>query len=141
MQDDISGCMPFTEEDALHEILLKTLIAQAWEKGNLSEENRQIVSEWIRYFNLEGPEKERVLSRLSEPVDSFQGEVFNNELRAALVKAPLRARIAEITGHFESRKNLATLERDYLAWIKHLLKDRIGIEQLFQDAWASKKPD
>ena len=125
----------FTEDDAFNEILVKVLIAHAWSEGQINQNARDVVLEWLKYLNMEGPEKERTLKSLESRVDPFQAEIFNNELRAALIRGSQRDRLKNICDHFRSVKRKSpAFEVNFLVALGSILADRVGIERLFQDS-------
>lgn len=130
--------MSFTQDDCRKEILLKMMIAEAWGRNNPpsppSEEDRAVISDWMETLCLEGPECGRVRSLLENPVDEFQAELYESELKAMLhvitgggneVKATLERMLGK-------RKKIYDLEARLARKVATLVGDQSGIEQLLQ---------
>lgn len=128
--------MSFTQDDCRKEILLKIMIAEAWGRTDPpsppSEEDRAVIQDWMEALCLEGPECGRVRSLLETPVDNFQAELYESELKAMLhmmsggdgeVNATLDRMLSK-------RKKIFDLESRLARKISTLVQDRSGIEQL-----------
>ncbi|MEQ9367272.1 MAG: hypothetical protein RIF32_23780 [Leptospirales bacterium] len=128
--------MSFTQDDCRKEILLKIMIAEAWGRTDPpsppSQEDREVIQDWMTALCVEGPECGRVRSLMENPIDSFQAEMFDSELKAMLhmiasgggeVKATLDRMLGK-------RKKIFDLESRLARKIASLVEDRSGIEQL-----------
>ncbi len=126
--------MSFTQEDCRKEILLKVMLAEAWADGNRpTEEDRQVLEDWITSLSMEGPECGRVRKLLETPVDEFQAELYSSELKATVhaMGADERDMITQtLERMLTRRKHVYPLERKLAERVHDLIDDRSGIEQL-----------
>lgn len=130
--------MPFTQDDCRKEILLKLLIAEAWGRTDPpsppSDEDRVVLAEWMNALCVEGPECGRVSALLDTPVDRFQAELYESELRAMLhgVSNASEAVAGTLDAVMGNRTELRDLEKRLKERVETLLEDQSGIEQLLQ---------
>ncbi len=127
--------MSFTQDDCRKEILLKIMIAEAWGRTDPpsppSEEDRAVIQDWMTTLCLEGPECGRVRSLLDNPIDSFQAEMFDSELKAMLHMMAGDGQVQETLDRMlGKRKKVFDLETRLARKVASLVDDRSGIEQL-----------
>ena len=124
--------MPFTESDSLKEIVMKVMIAEAAAlNGKISDEDREIIVDWMDNLQMEGPEKVRIKTLLTEEFDSIQISVFFNQLHAALSDREKKEGIKEITDRIlKDRKTIFKLEKKLQAKIQEMINDQSLIERL-----------
>ncbi|MBX7058197.1 MAG: hypothetical protein K1X75_09025 [Leptospirales bacterium] len=131
--------MAFTEDDNCREILLKVLIAEAWRNGGPSDDDRDVIEDWIQALALEGPERSRVLGLLNRPVDDFQAQIYDGQLKAALSShggcQRMKAAQNRILGR---RRRPFPLEIQLARHIEEMLRDRSGIQLLVEDAQSAQ---
>ncbi len=88
--------MAFTNSDCLKEVLLKLMVAMAWEGSAVPQERREVIDRWISHLLIEGPEMERIYNLLNCPVDQFQKNILQNELKTLLVFEEERQQLTAI---------------------------------------------
>jgi hypothetical protein len=129
--------MSFTQDDCRKEILLKVMIAEAWASGAPpSAEDRAVIGDWMETLCLEGPECGRVRALLEHPIDSFQAELYESELKAMLhMMGTSGAEVVQTLDKMLShRKKIYDLEARLARKVASLIDDRSGIEQLLHRA-------
>lgn len=126
--------MAVTEDDTLREVILKNMIGEAWAAGELTAEDRTIIEDWIGILALEGPERERLVDLLSRQIDSFQAEIFHNELKAVLVRATNIAKAREILRKMlEGRSRVHPLEERLREAVERILGDKSQLERMIEN--------
>ena len=123
----------FTQEDSLCEILLKVMMAEAWQAGPLDDERRSLVEGWLQTLCMEGPECARIQALMDRGIDAFQAELHESELRAALASEENRRRVRRLLDRIlGQRRTVFPLEAAVTEKIERLMNDRSGIERLLQ---------
>jgi len=121
--------MPFTEEDNCHEILLKIMLTCAWVReggatDGPSEEDIQVLEDWIQALGVEGPECCRVRDLRGRRIDDFQAMLYDSQLKAALASSSGRRRVEDALGRMLSRRaRLYPLEEALRERIQSFLGD------------------
>ena len=133
--------MSFTQDDCRKEILLKMMIAEAWGRNQPqtppSEEDRAVIHDWMETLCVEGPECGRVESLLNTPIDSFQADLYESELKAMLtvMGGGASSKVRDTLDHMlGNRKHIFDLEERLARKVAGLIDDRSGIDQLLQRA-------
>lgn len=127
--------MPFTEDDNCREILLKVMIAEAWRQGGPSDEDRDVIEDWITALAVEGPERVRVLALLNRRVDEFQAQIYDGQLKALLASSQGCDRLDSACSRvMQQRRRPFVLESRLAERIDCLLRDRSAIQRLVEEA-------
>ena len=133
--------MSFTEINCLDECLLKVLIAEAWADGGIDTEKREIINGWIMQLRIEGPEHVRLKELTARPIDKFQADLYNNELKANLTSGKCRCKVEDIVRTMRERKILPTLEQRFIGILERLLGERSNLELLILEALGREALD
>lgn len=118
--------MAFVYSDSLKEVLLKVMASMAWQGDVLLEDRKRIVEACISRLLIEGPERERIRNILDFPVDQFQKESLQNELKALLIFEEGRQQMAAIFNSLFScdENSPGRFEHDFVQLVAGLMAER-----------------